>query len=306
MQESALTKDLAALRRKAAVKLKGEAGRLKKLSSWEEKRLVHELGTYQIELEMQNEELRGALCQLETSRRKYADLYDFAPVGYFSFDEKGVVVEVNLTGAMMLGVERGRLLKKPLSLFLDTASQEAFRKHLNEVWGVHTARTCELKMRKKDRSAFFAGLQSVSAEDDPALCRSVMTDITEAKSTRAEMRKAKEELEVHVLERTEELAAANHALEGELSDRRRIEEELRAALAKVKTLTGLLPICFSCKRIRDDKGYWTQIESYIKAHSDADFSHGLCPDCVGKLYPEYAERMREIDQQEKNGKSTDK
>ncbi|MEW6221019.1 MAG: response regulator [Thermodesulfobacteriota bacterium] len=62
--------------------------------------------------------------------------------------------------------------------------------------------------------------------------------------------------------------------------------ELRAALAKVKLLSGLLPICASCKRIRDDQGYWQQIECYIRDHSEADFSHGICPDCVRKLYPD--------------------
>lgn len=58
--------------------------------------------------------------------------------------------------------------------------------------------------------------------------------------------------------------------------------ELEAALAKVKTLSGMLPICASCKKIRDDKGYWTQIESYIRHHSEAEFSHGFCPECARK------------------------
>src|SRR5437588_4314596 len=62
-----------------------------------------------------------------------------------------------------------------------------------------------------------------------------------------------------------------------LADRVR---ELEAALAKVKTLSGMLPICASCKKIRDDKGYWTQIESYIRVHSEAEFSHGFCPECA--------------------------
>jgi hypothetical protein len=64
--------------------------------------------------------------------------------------------------------------------------------------------------------------------------------------------------------------------------RRRLDQ----ALANVKTLSGLLPICASCKRIRDDRGYWSQIESYLRRHTEADFSHGLCPDCVSRLYPE--------------------
>ena len=61
--------------------------------------------------------------------------------------------------------------------------------------------------------------------------------------------------------------------------------QLQDALQKVRTLSGLLPICASCKRIRDDKGYWNQIESYIVEHTEADFSHSLCPDCTAKLYP---------------------
>jgi hypothetical protein len=63
--------------------------------------------------------------------------------------------------------------------------------------------------------------------------------------------------------------------------------ELQGALAKVKLLSGFLPICAACKKIRDDKGYWKQIESYIRDHSEAEFSHGICPDCAKKLYPEF-------------------
>jgi hypothetical protein len=62
--------------------------------------------------------------------------------------------------------------------------------------------------------------------------------------------------------------------------------EFKIALQKVKVLSGLIPICASCKKIRDDKGYWNQLESYLKAHSDADFTHGICPECVEKLYPQ--------------------
>ncbi|MCL5271697.1 MAG: PAS domain S-box protein [bacterium] len=63
--------------------------------------------------------------------------------------------------------------------------------------------------------------------------------------------------------------------------------ELREALEKVKRLSGLLPICASCKKIRDDQGYWKQLEAYISEHSEAEFSHSLCPDCFKRLYPEY-------------------
>lgn len=71
------------------------------------------------------------------------------------------------------------------------------------------------------------------------------------------------------------------------NEREKLLKELQKALENVKALSGLLPICASCKKIRDDKGYWNQIEHYIHTHSEAEFSHGLCPDCVKKLYPDF-------------------
>jgi len=70
-------------------------------------------------------------------------------------------------------------------------------------------------------------------------------------------------------------------------ERERLIVELQDALAEVRTLSGLLPICSSCKKIRDDQGYWNQIEDYISSHSEATFSHGICPECAKKLYPQY-------------------
>lgn len=82
----------------------------------------------------------------------------------------------------------------------------------------------------------------------------------------------------------------------DITDRKRAEEqreqvlkELQDALAHVKQLRGLLPICASCKKIRDDAGYWNQIDSYIRKHTDVEFSHSICPDCMKKLYPEFAD-----------------
>ena len=78
----------------------------------------------------------------------------------------------------------------------------------------------------------------------------------------------------------------------DISERKEYEREreqliarLEQALAEIKTLRGILPICVTCKKIRDDKGYWNQIESYISHHSEAEFSHGICPDCAQTLYP---------------------
>ncbi|MBN1662522.1 MAG: PAS domain S-box protein [Deltaproteobacteria bacterium] len=71
------------------------------------------------------------------------------------------------------------------------------------------------------------------------------------------------------------------------ADREKLIKKLQDALDKIKVLRGIIPICASCKKIRDDKGYWNQIERYIKEHSDADFSHSICPDCAKKLYPDF-------------------
>jgi AmiR/NasT family two-component response regulator len=89
------------------------------------------------------------------------------------------------------------------------------------------------------------------------------------------------------------LRRATAELQAELDERKRVEaerekliHELQEALARVKTLSGLLPICASCKKIRDDQGYWHQVEVYFRDRSDADFSHSLCPDCARQLYPD--------------------
>lgn len=84
----------------------------------------------------------------------------------------------------------------------------------------------------------------------------------------------------------------NHELLKENEERLRIKNrELEEALAQIKSLRGLLPICASCKKIRDDEGYWQSVEGYISAHSEAQFSHGICPDCVRRLYPDIAEQV---------------
>lgn len=95
-------------------------------------------------------------------------------------------------------------------------------------------------------------------------------------------------------ERTEELQLLNSKLASEVEERRSVQlsnehliRELREAMSEVKTLSGLLPICSSCRQVRDDQGYWSQLESYLSKHTDLCFSHGLCAECAQKLYPEY-------------------
>jgi sigma-B regulation protein RsbU (phosphoserine phosphatase) len=98
-------------------------------------------------------------------------------------------------------------------------------------------------------------------------------------------------VDVEILFSALESCAETIMLERKIQEQAREKDELIArlqdALDNIKRLSGLLPICSSCKKIRDDKGYWNQIERYIAEHSEAEFSHGICPECVKKLYPQY-------------------
>ena len=90
--------------------------------------------------------------------------------------------------------------------------------------------------------------------------------------------------DAHEMERAIIIAMARF---GDMMELRRLNAELKEALDNVKTLSGLIPICASCKKIRDDAGYWHEVEVYVRDHTDAQFSHGVCPDCARRLYPAY-------------------
>jgi PAS domain S-box-containing protein len=122
----------------------------------------------------------------------------------------------------------------------------------------------------------------------------IMRDITALRQAEIELRRSRDELELRVQERTADLMMANDKLTGEIAERKKMEEEriklvseLQDALDNVKTLRGLIPICASCKKIRDDNGYWNQIEAYLSKHSLAEFSHSICPQCAKMMYPKY-------------------
>jgi hypothetical protein len=115
-----------------------------------------------------------------------------------------------------------------------------------------------------------------------------LSELTESfNSMSLQLRQERDELETKILQRTEALQEANLSLEQEIIMRKKTIDKLENALVEVKTLSGLLPICSHCKKIRDDKGYWNQIEVYIHEHSDVRFSHGICQECIKKYYPDY-------------------
>jgi PAS domain S-box-containing protein len=221
----------------------------KSLSPGETRQVLHELRVHQIELEMQNEELRRAQVELEAVRARYFDLYDLAPVSYFTLSEKGLIMEANLTAAELLGMAKTTLVKHPFTRFILPDDQDLYNKHRKRLFETGAPQGCELRLLKKDGARLWARLEATVVQNagDAAMCRLMASDIT---------------------------------------GRKRAEEALQKAFDEIKTLRGIVPICASCKMIRDDKGYWNHVETYVSDHTEAQFSHGICPECKKKLYPE--------------------
>ncbi len=201
-----------------------------KKASGDMEKLIHELMVHQVELEMQNDELRKAQEEIEASRSRYVDIYDFAPVGYFALDEKSVILEANLTGAKLLGTERKRLLKVPFSRFIISEDQDLFREFQRTVFRIPGKHSCELGLKRTARDPLWVGLEGVAVEGpDGKLTevRLILSDIAERKKAEKEVFRLNAELEAKVTERTAQLEAANKALKDQIARQEQAEEETR-------------------------------------------------------------------------------
>ena len=177
--------------------MQGIPADLATISADESRRLLHELRVHQIELEMQNDELRNAQQGLEASRVKYFDLYNIAPVGYFTVSEKGSILEANLRGADLLGVERDLLVRQPLTRYIVSEDQDIYYLHRKRVLETGARQGCELRMCHRDGSPFWARLEAGAAregEDGPPVCRIAVSDITEQKRAEEELKESRERL----------------------------------------------------------------------------------------------------------------
>jgi len=147
--------------------------------------VLHELCVHQIELETQNEELRRAQTALDFTRARYFDLYDMAPVGYCTLSDDGLIVEVNLTAANLLEVDRGSMINQPFSRYIYPEDQDTYYRHRQEEHAIDTTHECELRLVRQDGTIFWAHLagSAVLRSGGTPECRLMISDITKRKRT---------------------------------------------------------------------------------------------------------------------------
>jgi len=198
--------------------------------------------------------------QAEDRIRKLTRAIDQSPVSIVITDAQGNIEYVNPKFCALTGYSFEEIRgQNPRVLKSGQMSTQAYR----ELWtAILAGREWHGEFHNKKKSGeFYWEFASISAVKDDA---GRITHFVAVKEDIGERKKAEAERELLI-------------------------KSLEEALANVKTLSGLLPICAGCKQIRDDKGFWSQVETYVTAHSDATFTHGLCPDCVCKHYPDLAD-----------------
>ena len=202
------------------------------------------------------EEKNKAETALRESEEKYRLVVENASEAIFIAQE-GVLKFINQATIQLLGYSEAEITSLPFTYFIHPEDREmVLERHMKRLKGETIPLVYSFRIVTKSGNILWAEIHAVVILwKDKQATLNFLSDITERKQAEEE--------------------------------RERLILELQDALSKIRTLSGLLPICASCKKIRNDKGYWEQIEIYIKNHSDADFSHSICPECIKKLYPEY-------------------
>jgi len=218
-----------------------------------------EIGALAGTFNFMTDELRRTMTGLRKSEEKYRTLVDNVNIGiYRNTGGQGMFLQANPALAKIFGYDTVEELRQVAvaDLYVDPEDRERF---LEEVKRSGFVKDRKLALKKKDGTPIWCSVSATvqyGEYGEMEWMDGVLEDVTERK-------------------RAEE-------------ERERLLHDLTEAVATAKTLSGMLPICASCKRIRDDKGYWQQIEAYVSEHSEAEFSHGVCPECFKKLYPGYS------------------
>lgn len=252
------------------------------------------------DLEKQNLDLKQELESLRASADRYKTIFETVPSSIQVVDANGIIIEVNPHHIKQMG--QGKTTKEDYLHYHILARPSIVRAGLVEKY----RRVLEGEVMEEGQVHFpitsggktdtYSNIRGVPIKQGDKIIGAVFIseDVTQLKQDHEELLQHRERLEELVLARTKDLQEAYLNLQAEIEERRKAEVEkeqiilqLQEALNRVNTLSGLLPICAACKKIRDDDGYWHQVEEYIMDHSEVDFSHGICPDCIRKLYPEF-------------------
>lgn len=242
--------------------------------------------------------LYASFREVKANEAQVRSIVSRAADGIITTNEEGTIETINPAAEAIFGYRESELKDCGIMVLLSSAYPEEEDGDLwdtlrmNAIGATGTAH--EVIGLRRDGSKFFMDLSiSAATVKDRTFFVAIIRDVTERKKAQIALNRARDELEVRVDERTADLKQANEQLHAEIIERKRTEaeremlvNELQNALAEIKTLSGLIPICAACKKVRDDKGFWNQIEVYVRDHSEAEFSHGICPDCAKELYPE--------------------
>ncbi|MBK5967102.1 hypothetical protein CCR95_24290 [Thiocystis minor] len=178
--------------------------------------LVHELSVHQIELELQNEELRRTQEALAVSHARYFDLYDLAPVGYVTLSEAGLIQEANLAAATLLNTSRGNLLHQSLNHFILPEDQDVFYHCRRQLWATGESQSCELRLSDANGEPRWIGLETSlipTTDTPPPRWQAILSDITRRKQIEADLEAHRRQLEALVNARTAALSIAKEAAE---------------------------------------------------------------------------------------------
>jgi PAS domain S-box-containing protein len=236
------TADAAKLRRRAEARLRAGKNEAAASTGTETLRLLHELQVHQVELELQNEELRQSRAEVEKGLERYTDLYDFAPVGYLTLGRDGKIRQVNLTGALLLGVERARLAGRRFGGFVGEPDRPVFNVFLEKVFASQAKEECEVAFLKQGQGPLNVHI-TATVSQDARECRVVMVDISERRRAEEALLKASAEMEHKISERTSELAV-------KIDELRLANEELESRAKQLRLLTAELTLTEQRERKR--------------------------------------------------------
>jgi PAS domain S-box-containing protein len=214
------------------------------------------IGAVTLYLKRRIAQQRQAEEALRESEQRYRSLFDRIPIGLYQTTPQGQIIDANPALVEMLGYpERMSLLASNAT---DTYKNSEARTRWQSIMGREgVVLNYQKELRRYDGAIIWVNENTRTVRDKEGhvlFYEGSFQDITERKQIEEE--------------------------------REKLIGDLKEALSKVKTLSGFIPICASCKKIRDDKGYWEQVEVYIRDRSEAEFSHGICPECMKKLYPD--------------------